>query len=123
MNLNLSERGRGCNVPPISELKGIVEFSHENRVLVDYAVDTSFLSDELEEMFISHVVSGHKIPGGMMSVGRCQVAWLSEKFTNPLIHVPAHVRTCACPKPLCKLASIMMVVRIDRLIQSRSKRI
>ena len=29
VNLNLSGRGRGCNVPTISELKGIVEFSHE----------------------------------------------------------------------------------------------
>ena len=65
VNLNLSGSGRGCN------LKGIAEFSHENRVLMDYIVNTSFLSDELEEMFISHVVSGYKISGGMMSVGRC----------------------------------------------------
>ena len=123
MNLNLSGCGRGCNVPILSEFKGVVEFLHENRVLVDYTVNTPFLSDELEEMFMSHVISGYTISDGLVSVGRCQMVWLSEKFTNPLIYVPAHVRTCACPKPLCKLASIMMVVRIDRLIQSRSKRI
>jgi collagenase-like PrtC family protease len=29
VNLNLSGRGRGCNVPTLSELEGIVEFSHE----------------------------------------------------------------------------------------------
>lgn len=29
VNLNLSGRGCGCNVLTISELKGIIEFSHE----------------------------------------------------------------------------------------------
>jgi len=58
VNLNLSGRGRGCNVPTLSELEGIVEFAHERGILVDYTVNTPFLSDELEEMFISHVMAG-----------------------------------------------------------------
>ncbi|RLG19704.1 hypothetical protein DRN77_08515 [Methanosarcinales archaeon] len=57
-NLNLSGRGRGCNVPTLSELEKIVEFSHKNGIQVDYAVNTPFLSDELEEIFISHVMAG-----------------------------------------------------------------
>lgn len=58
VNLNLSGRGRGCNVLTLSELEEIIEFSHKNGVQVDYAVNTPFLSDELEEMFISHVMRG-----------------------------------------------------------------
>jgi len=73
VNLNLSGRGRGCNVLTISELKWIVEFLHENRVLVDYTVNTPFLSDELEEMFMSHVISGYTISDGLVSVGWCQM--------------------------------------------------
>ncbi len=58
VNLNLSGRGRGCNVPMLSELEKIIEFAHERGVQVDYAVNTPFLSDELEEMFVSHVMAG-----------------------------------------------------------------
>jgi len=58
VNLNLSGRGRGCNVPTLPELEGIIEFAHDRRVLVDYAVNTPFLSDELEEIFVSHVMAG-----------------------------------------------------------------
>ena len=58
VNLNLSGRGRGCNVPTPQELEDIIEFAHDRCVLVDYAVNTPFLSDELEEIFVSHVMAG-----------------------------------------------------------------
>gem|GEM_PF-3840128 len=83
-------------------------------------VNTSFLSDELEEMFISHVVSGYLISGGLVSVGRCQVVRLSEKFANPLIPVPAHVRTC--PKPLCEITRTTVVIRIDKITLQKDLR-
>ena len=58
VNLNLSGRGRGCNVTTSGELDKIIEFAHERGVIVDYAVNTPFLSDELEEIFITHVMAG-----------------------------------------------------------------
>jgi putative protease len=58
VNLNLSGRGRGCNVTTLRELVEIIEFAHERGVIVDYAVNTPFLSDELEEIFITHVMAG-----------------------------------------------------------------
>jgi len=58
VNLNLSGRGRGCNVATSGELDKIIEFAHERGVIVDYAVNTPFLSDELEEIFITHVMAG-----------------------------------------------------------------
>jgi len=78
VNLNLSGRGRGCNVPTRKELVEIIEFAHDRGVLVDYAVNTPFLSDELEEIFISHVMAGVDAgvdalivgePGAMQLVG------------------------------------------------------
>jgi len=87
VNLNLSGRGRGCNVPTLSELEGIVEFSHDTGVLVDYAVNTPFLSDELEEMFISHVMAGVDAGVDALIVGELGAMQLIKEMDTGL---PVH---------------------------------
>lgn len=57
-NLNLSGRGRSCNVTTQDQLHDIVEYSHSHGVQVDYTVNTPYLGDGLEEMFIEHVMRG-----------------------------------------------------------------
>lgn len=58
INLNLSGRGRSCNVETAEELKRIVEYAHNNDVLVDYTVNTPFMADTIETEYIEHVMRG-----------------------------------------------------------------
>jgi putative protease len=58
VNLNLSGRGRSCNVKDQPELVDIVTFAHERGVLVDYTVNSPFMADSMEEMYIDHVMRG-----------------------------------------------------------------
>lgn len=58
VNLNLSGRGRSCNVGNPYELKGIVRFAHDRDVLVDFTVNTPFMADSLEDMYVEHVMQG-----------------------------------------------------------------
>jgi len=58
VNLNLSGRGQSCNVKDEIELADIVSYAHGRNVLVDYTVNTPFMADVMEEMYIKHVMSG-----------------------------------------------------------------
>ncbi|MBC2706804.1 MAG: hypothetical protein HF977_03605 [ANME-2 cluster archaeon] len=58
VNLNLSGRGRSCNAKDQAELSDIVTYAHDRGVLVDYTVNTPFMADTLEEMYIEHVMRG-----------------------------------------------------------------
>ena len=58
VNLNLSGRGRSCNAKDQAELVDIVTYAHDRGVLVDYTVNTPFMADTLEEMYIEHVMRG-----------------------------------------------------------------
>ena len=87
VNLNLSGRGRGCNVPTLSELEKIIDFAHKNRVLVDYAVNTPFLSDELDEMFIAHVMAGVEAGVDALIIGELGAMQLIRELG---IKLPVH---------------------------------
>ena len=58
VNLNLSGRGRSCNVKDQAELADIVTYAHERGVLVDYTVNAPFMADSMEEMYVDHVMRG-----------------------------------------------------------------
>ncbi|MCL7412983.1 MAG: U32 family peptidase [ANME-2 cluster archaeon] len=58
VNLNLSGRGRSCNVKDRAELADIVNFAHERGVLVDYTVNAPFMADSMEKMYLDHVIRG-----------------------------------------------------------------
>jgi putative protease len=58
VNLNLSGRGRSCNVKDEIELADIVSYAHGKNVLVDYTVNTPFMADAMEEMYIRHAMCG-----------------------------------------------------------------
>ncbi|MBW6519098.1 MAG: U32 family peptidase [ANME-2 cluster archaeon] len=58
VNLNLSGRGRSCNVKDQTELADIVNFAHDRGVLVDYTVNAPFMADSMEKMYIDHVMRG-----------------------------------------------------------------
>ncbi|MEA1865641.1 MAG: hypothetical protein U9N46_10735, partial [Euryarchaeota archaeon] len=82
VNLNLSGRGRGCNVNTHQELVEIIEFAHERDVIVDYAVNTPFLSDELEEIFITHVMAGVDAGVDALIVGELGAMQLAARFPS-----------------------------------------
>jgi putative protease len=58
VNLNLSGRGRSCNVKDAAELTDIVTYAHDRGVLVDYTVNTPFMADCMEKMYVEHVMHG-----------------------------------------------------------------
>lgn len=58
INLNLSGRGRSCNVKDAAELKDIVDYAHTNGVQVDYTVNTPFMADSIEDDYVRHVLRG-----------------------------------------------------------------
>jgi putative protease len=58
VNLNLSGRGRSCNVEDVAELGEIVKYAHDRGVLVDYTVNTPFMADSMETMYVDHVIQG-----------------------------------------------------------------
>ena len=94
VNLNLSGRGRGCNVNTPQELAKIIEFAHERGVIVDYAVNTPFLSDELEEIFITHVMAGVDAGVDALIVGELGAMQLvSEMGTGLPVHASVLLNT------------------------------
>lgn len=58
VNLNLSGRGRSCNVKDRAQLAAIVDYAHQRGVLVDYTVNTPFMADQMEDMYLDHVMNG-----------------------------------------------------------------
>lgn len=87
VNLNLSGRGRSCNVRDTAELERIVEYAHENDVLVDYTVNTPFMADSMEEMYIEHVMRGVNAGVDALIVGEFgALGLLNELDTGLPIH-------------------------------------
>lgn len=94
VNLNLSGRGRSCNVKDEIELAAIVSYAHGKNVLVDYTVNTPFMADAMEEMYIRHVMCGVDAGVDALIVGEFgALALLNELDLGLPIHASVLLNT------------------------------
>ncbi|HIH43586.1 MAG TPA: U32 family peptidase [Candidatus Methanoperedenaceae archaeon] len=94
VNINLSGRGRGCNVKSEEELAEIVGFAHERDVDVFYTVNTPFLGDGLEEMYTGHVRKGIDAGVDALIVGEFgALSLVRERFPDIPVHASVLLNT------------------------------